>query len=53
MTPSNITVQAPQSPVAQPSLVPLSISSSRRMSSSVCCGSHRNSQSSPLMVALT
>jgi hypothetical protein len=53
MVPSTITVQAPQSPVPQPSLVPLSINSSRRMSSKVCCASHRNSHSSPLTVVVT
>ena len=53
MVPSTMTVQAPQSPVAQPSLVPLSINSSRSTSSSVCCGSHRNSYSSPLTVVVT
>jgi hypothetical protein len=51
--PSMITVQAPQSPVAQPSLVPESISSSRSTSSSDCWGSVRNSYSSPLTVVVT
>src|SRR5688572_6420181 len=53
MTPSIMTVQAPQSPVPQPSLVPVSVSVSRSTSSSVCCGSQRYSYSSPLTVVVT
>ena len=51
--PSMITVQAPQSPDAQPSLLPVRPTTSRSTSSRVCCGSHRNSADSPLMVAET
>src|SRR5215472_13301243 len=46
-------VQAPQSPEAQPSLLPVSPSTSRRQSSMVCCVSHRNSAGSPLIVVVT
>src|SRR5690349_8245064 len=51
--PSQITVQAPQSPELQPSLLPVRFSSSRSTSSKVCCGSQRNSTGSPLMVVDT
>ena len=51
--PSTVTLHAPQSPVAQPSLVPVRCSSSRRTSSSVWCVSQRNSTSLPLSVAVT
>src|SRR5262249_59886382 len=53
MVPSTITVQAPQSPVPHPSLVPVNIISSRRTSRSVCWGSHRYSYSSPFTVVAT
>src|SRR5713226_7042577 len=51
--PSTITVQAPQSPVRQPSLLPVSSSSSRRTSSRLSRGSQRNSTVSPLSVVST
>src|SRR5215472_16650894 len=51
--PSAMTVQAPQSPELQPSLLPVRLSSSRNTSSRVCCGSHRNSTGSPLMIVDT
>ena len=50
--PSTVTLQAPQSPVEQPSLVPVRPNWSRRASSRVSCGSHRNSTGSPLTVAV-
>src|SRR5262249_38314800 len=53
MLPSQMTVQAPQSPELQPSLLPVRLSSSRSTSSKVCCGSQRNSTGSPLMVVET
>src|SRR6516162_1042212 len=51
--PSQITVQAPQSPELQPSLLPVRLSSSRSTSSNVCRGSQRNSTGSPLMTVVT
>src|SRR6516165_7871276 len=51
--PSQMTVQAPQSPELQPSLLPVRLSSSRSTSSKVCCGSQRNSTGSPLMMVDT
>ena len=51
--PSQMTVQAPQSPDAQPSLLPVRPSTSRSVSSRVCCVSHRNSTGSPLIVVVT
>src|ERR1044071_4368798 len=51
--PSTMTLQAPQSPEPQPSLLPVRPSSSRRQSSMVCCASHRNSTGSPLMTVDT
>src|SRR6516165_5825714 len=48
-----MTVQAPQSPELQPSLLPVRLSSSRSTSSRVCCGSQRNSMGSPLMIVDT
>ena len=51
--PSTITVQAPQSPVRHPSLLPVMSSSSRRTSSRLWRGSHRSSVGSPLIVAST
>ena len=53
MLPSTMTVQAPQSPELQPSLLPVRFSSSRSTSSKVCCGSQRNSTGSPLMIVDT
>src|SRR6202035_1656393 len=53
MLPSTMTVQAPQSPELHPSLLPVRFSSSRSTSSSVCCGSQRNSTGSPLMIVDT
>src|SRR6516165_9473461 len=53
MWPSTMTVQAPQSPELQPSLLPVRLSSSRSTSSNVCCGSQRNSMGSPLMIVET
>src|SRR5262249_19077006 len=53
MLPSQMTVQAPQSPELQPSLLPVRLSSSRSTSSMVCCGSQRNSTGSPLIVVDT
>src|SRR5215472_6333552 len=53
MLPSQMTVQAPQSPELQPSLLPVRFSSSRSTSSKVCCGSQRNSTGSPLMIVDT
>src|ERR1700730_5590117 len=53
MLPSRMTVQAPQSPELHPSLLPVRLSSSRSTSSSVCCGSQRNSTGSPLMMVDT
>ena len=49
---STVTLQAPQSPVEQPSLVPVRPSWSRKQSSSVSSVSHRNSTGSPLTVAV-
>src|SRR5262249_23748928 len=49
--PSKRTLQAPQLPLLQPSLVPVSRNSSRKTSSRLCRGSHRKSVSLPLMVA--
>src|SRR5271157_2347068 len=51
--PSRMIVHAPQSPEAQPSLLPVSPSTSRSVSSMVCCVSHRNSTGSPLIVVVT
>ena len=48
--PSSSTLQAPQSPEEQPSLLPVSPSPSRNTSSRVSSGSQRNSTASPLMV---
>src|SRR5215469_158200 len=53
MWPSTMTVQAPQSPELQPSLLPVRLSSSRNTSSKVCCGSQRNSTGSPLITVVT
>ena len=53
MLPSTMTVQAPQSPELQPSLLPVRFNSSRSTSSIVCCGSHRYSTGSPLMIVDT
>src|SRR5262245_43442463 len=50
--PSMVTLQAPQSPEPQPSLLPVSPSVSRRASSRVWLASHRNSVGAPLMVVL-
>ena len=50
---SKVTEQAPQSPVPQPSLAPVRCNLSRRQSSKVSRGSHRNSTSSPFTVVLT
>ena len=47
--PSSSTEQAPQSPVAQPSFVPVRPRLSRSASSSVSLGSQRNSTGSPLI----
>src|SRR5271168_1875198 len=51
--PSTSTLHAPQSPVRHPSLEPVSSSTSRRVSSRLWRGSHRNSTVSPLIVAST
>ena len=51
--PLTMTLQAPQSPEPQPSLLPVSPSVSRRTSSRVWLASHRNSVGAPLMVVLT
>src|SRR5215472_17699119 len=51
--PSQMTVQAPQSPELHPSLLPVRLSSSRSTSRKVCCGSQRNSMGSPLIVVDT
>src|SRR3984957_4990931 len=51
--PSTITMHAPQPPVRHPSLEPVSSSTSRKVSSRLCRGSHRNSTVSPLIVAST
>ena len=51
--PSRMTLQAPQSPEPQPSLLPVRPSSSRSTSSRVCCASQRNSIGSPLIVVVT
>src|SRR3954454_16308974 len=53
IVPSTMTVQAPQSPEPQPSLVPVRFNSSRSTSSIVCCASQRNSTGSPLMTVVT
>src|SRR5450432_616070 len=50
---SSMTLQAPQSPEAQPSFEPVRPSGPRRASSMVSYGSHRNSAGSPLMVVDT
>ena len=49
--PSSMTLQAPQSPEAQPSLLPVRPSVSRSTSSSVSSVSQRNSTASPFTVA--
>ena len=49
-TPSTVTLQAPQSPVPQPSLLPVKCNSSRKTSSNVSLGSHKKSTSSLLIV---
>ena len=46
-------MQAPQLPFPQPSFVPVKFKSSLRSSSKVSRGSHRNSDSSPLIVVVT
>ena len=51
--PLTMTLQAPQSPEPQPSLLPVSPRLSRRTSSRVWLASHRNSVGAPLMVVLT
>src|ERR1700761_5842560 len=51
--PSTMMVHAPQSPDAQPSLLPVRPSTSRSVSSMVCCVSHRYSTGSPLIVVVT
>ena len=51
--PSIMTLQAPQSPEPQPSLLPVRPRSSRSTSSRVWPGSQRNSVGSPLMVVVT
>ena len=51
--PSTMTLHAPQSPVPQPSLAPMSPRWSRSTSSSVSSNWHRNSTSSPLIVVET
>ena len=51
--PSSVTLQAPQSPEPQPSLLPVSCSVSRSTSSSVSSVSQRNSTASPFTVAST
>jgi hypothetical protein len=51
--PFTVMLHAPQSPVAQPSFVPVRCSSSRRTSSIVWWVSHRNSTLSPFSVADT
>jgi hypothetical protein len=48
-----MTLQAPQFPLLHPSLLPVNFNSSRKTSSKLCLGSHRNSTGSPLMVAAT
>src|SRR5438067_3151687 len=50
---SMTTQQAPQLPLLQPSLAPVSPSTSRSTSSRLWRGSHRNSVTSPLMVDST
>src|SRR4030095_15796939 len=49
--PSSVTLQAPQSPEAQPSLLPVSCRVSRSTSRSVSSVSQRNSTASPFTVA--
>src|SRR5262249_26931232 len=49
--PSSVTLQAPQSPEAQPSLLPVRFRVSRRTSRSVSSVSHRNSTASPFTTA--
>ena len=51
--PSSVTLQAPQSPVPQPSLLPVRPSRSRSTSSSVSSASQRYSTASPLIVVET
>src|SRR5262245_32980884 len=51
--PSRITLHAPQLPLLQPSLLPVSLSSSRSTSKRLCRGSQRKSAGFPLMVAWT
>ena len=51
--PSMLTVQAPQFPSLQPSLVPVRPISSLRHSSKLCLGSHRKSTCSPFIVVCT
>src|SRR5262249_15629729 len=51
--PSRRIEHAPQSPVEQPSLVPVRPTASRSALSSVCEPSHRNSTGSPLIVVST
>src|SRR3954468_23577097 len=50
--PSTVTLQAPQSPVPQPSLVPVRPSVLRSTSSRLLPGSARNSTGSPLMLVV-
>ena len=52
-TPSMITLHAPQLPLLHASFVPVRPSASRKTSSKLCRGSHRNSTGSPLMVVWT
>src|SRR5439155_12181968 len=51
--PSMRTLQAPQFPLLQPSLLPVNPTRSRSTSSKLSRGSHRKSTGSPLIVALT
>ena len=51
--PSRVTLQAPQSPLPQPSLLPVRPSRSRSTSSRVSSGSQRYSTGSPLIVVET
>ena len=53
MRPFTVMVQAPQSPVPQPSLLPVRPSGPRSTSSMLCSASHRNSCGSPLIVVVT
>ena len=50
--PSKVILQAPQSPVPQPSFVPVKCNLSLRISRSVSSGSQRNSILSPLIFVL-